>query len=238
MKMKKIILFVVVLLISSLSYAQNKEISERLTDISKIYIEGDMIVHLVNDDNPRFEASIPISEVVNFSWSIKNGDQLVLGLKPQLKTSIETSKADTTSLVLTIYMPELTEIELRKNVTLVSEDSFKSKVMSIKTSRNSLITIPIDCYDLTINSSTNSILNLTGECVFLVVNCTTNSMANLKELECQSAVVNCATNAVCYVVAEKKMILKANTNSKLYYKKGDAIITKSSATLGKVSEFE
>lgn len=237
--MKKTILFVLTLLISSFSYGQNKEISERLTDISKIYIEGDMIINLVNDSNPRFEAKIPNSQVGNFSWSIENGDKLVLELKYPISTSIEEgNKGDTTSLEVTIYLPELVEIELKKNVTLISEDTFKSKLMSIRVSRNSLISMPIDCYDLTINSSTNAILNLTGECVFLVADCSMNSMANLQELECQSVVVNCATNAVCYVVAEKKMILKANTNSKIYYKKSGAIITKSATTLGKISEFE
>lgn len=233
--MKKYILLLIVSFFTINLFAQGKTLAEVLPTISSISVEGDLTVTLIKSDLNRLEGTIPEDQLDHFSWSVTDSCNLVITLKSAINLG---NNLPLSPINLKVYFTDLKDIKSKKNCRIISNDTIESRLFTIDASRNSVVSVPLKCYDLTAYCSSSAVLNLRGTCNYVVLESSGGGNVNGRELETENTTVTASTTAEVHVKATKKLLLTAKTKAIIYYKKSDAVVTKSEKSLGKVVEYE
>lgn len=231
--MKKYILLFIVTIFSVTLWGQDKKISEKLSNITKIYVDGDLTVNLIKAKENKIEGLVPRNQIENFSWNVIDSSTLVITLKRPLNLG---NNLPLSPITLTFYYSELNDIRCKRSGRIITDEIIETKVLSIDISRNSVVSIPVKCFDLTAHCSFGSILTVSGYSEFVVVNCSYGADVKNAQLVTENTTVNATTDAKAEVQANKKLLLSAKTNAIVKYKKSDAVVSKTETLLGKVEE--
>lgn len=235
MKMKKFLILIAFISLSVNLFAADKDINSKLPEITTISIDGDVIVTLIQDENNRIEGLIPDNQIKNFTWTVTNGTTLEIKLKRPL--NVDNLNA-VSPVKLNVYVSKLNKIKCKRGASLISDDVLDAKILSFDLSRNSVVSLPIKCVDLSADISLSSALTLRGETQFATIKCSSASIVDNLKLDIKSAVINAYTDSKCYVKASEKLALTSKTYAQIYYVKTDAVVTQSTSLSGTISLME
>lgn len=234
--MKKIFVLIVVSLFSTaLTAFAQQEINSSLNEIKSINVEGEIIVKLVVGDEHRLEGTISNEQIKNFTWSVVDGTNLILTYKKSLNLD---GKTTANPVKVTLHVASLNSIKCKKGASIIADKAIDVKEIKIDATRNSIVSIPVKCFDLTIDASTGAKVNIRGESQFSVVSSSYGATINTKELICESVTATATTDSECVVQATKKLLLTAKIGGLIKYKKSTATVNQSANTLGKIETFE
>lgn len=228
--MKKIVLLITALVVSSFAMAQSK-ISGDIASFNVLNISGDIELTLVKSDANSFTAEISDESATDrFEWSVKNGELLF-----KLKQPINFNKKEKITAKITLNYKELSTI-IAASATILAQEAVVMPILDFSIDSKAVVAIEVDCKDLRVKA-TNATATFTGKSEYVTIKASGAASVNTVAMSVDIANVSTQTNAECYVTATKKLDLRAITNSNIFYKGVPEILNTSNATLGKVEGF-
>lgn len=209
-------------------------IESATSEFASISISGNLTVTLIKGDSPSISVVLEDTEDKNFEWSIK-GDALEMKLKQPV--SIGSKKTTGKGEVKIVYTERFNTIKCDSKAAIFSEGIFETEQLTIDASSNSNVAFEVSLYDLNISATTGAKVSLTGESKFISIKAATNAYVNTVAMACEAADVRTNTNSECYVTAEKKLQLKAATNSNIFYKGTPEAINSEASSFATIEGF-
>lgn len=233
--MKKYFLLFLVGILTVNSFAQGRKLSEKLPQITSIDIDGDITINLIYDKNNHMEGSVPEDQEKFFSWNVTDSTTLAIRVKKPVNLG---NNQPLTHMKIDVYVSDLKDIKCKRGSSIISDFTIESRIFTIDISRNSVVSIPIKCFDLTAYCSYGSSLTLNGKSDFVVIESSFGAVVNNRDLQTESSTVTASTNSEVYVKATKKLLLTAKKSAIISYEKGDAAVTQQEKLFGKVVSHE
>lgn len=229
--MKNYFLLFIATMVAMSGYTQGMKFSGVLPQITSINVDGDITVNLIYDKNNHIEGVIPDDQAKFFSWDISDSTTLMIRVKKPVNMG---NKEPLTHMKIDVYVSDLKDIKCKKGGSIISDFTIESRIFTIDISRNSVVSLPVKCFDLTAYCSYGSSLTLKGKSDYVVIESSYGAIVDNKELETESSTVTASTNSEVYVNATKKLLLTAKKSAVVSYKKGEAAVTKTEHLFGKV----
>lgn len=213
--MKKVIVIAVLMLMSTMLFAQQSIKSENVSDFTNVSLSGKLCVEMIPAQQNSIEVELIKSEITKFKWTSVDGT-LMLSLRP--------SQSSEATAIVKIYYKAINEISVSGSEVIFNEPII-SNLLAIKLSSGATVTANVDCMDLEIEVSSNSALVCSGTAKYVDIRATEKSRVDARNLESVSVMVDSATGAEIYVTALERLVAFAKTASSVYYK-GEPVVLK------------
>lgn len=220
--MKKVIVIVAAMLMSTMLFAQQSIKSENVSDFTNVDLSGKLCVEMIPAQQNSIEVELIKAEITKFKWTAVDGT-LTIALRP--------SQSSEAKAIVKIYYKTLNEISVSSSEVIFNEPVV-SNLMAIKLSSGATVTAKVDCMDLEIEASSNSAIACSGTAKYVDIRATEKSRVDARNIESTSVMVDSATGAEIYVTALERLVAFAKTASSVYYKGEPTILKIKSSKMG------
>jgi hypothetical protein len=231
--MKRVNLAIVLVLITTLTFAQKKE----LNPFTAIDVFGPFQIELIKSDKEAIEMQAINVDKDDLTVEVHRGE-LVLKLRSRhYLTDWDSDKFRKEPRIKTkIYYKELDEIRIAAGGTMESRETIRNKKLVIEGSMGAAVNLSTVAETMYVRSSMGATVNLDGRTDFLEVKASMGGVLQATRLESKSAYVKASMGSEVSIFASDEVDIDANFGADVKYAGNPAVRhtnTKMGADIGK-----
>lgn len=223
--MKKLMLLLAVVLLSSAARAQSGSQREWLGNFKSVSLSGDMKVRLVRTDEnsqPMIVVKAADSELSRLKYSVNN--------KGVLSVHESGSRKRTVTTEIEIYFSSICELKVVGSDVEV-DGVIDSPMLDIDVSGGGFLKAEIASSDLLANVSGSSTLDLQGVARYMMLDVAV-AKVDLRRLEVMSAEVRATQRGEATIYTTERLAATTNMGGSIFYKGSPSIVRANSKLLG------
>lgn len=211
----KALTIVFIILVNALCNAQNQakkvEKTISLESFSAIHASNNLRVILIKSDHNAAVIDGTDEIAANIDVTLKNAE-LLIGFKPDIVSNPKKSTK-----VLVYHKADLAQIHASSGAKITSEETIKTKDLTLKASSNGSIFVDIESDSLTASASSGGTCLLTGSTNYLNASASSNSDFNSKKLLSKYCRAKASGGSDMYVYASETFYLKSTGESQIHH---------------------